>query len=342
MQCGLQNFTDRHYNSIDLFKLIMAFMVVAIHTHPLENCTNSDLLKAYDLLAFMAVPYFFLASGYLLAIKMSWPCANNTDNANRLLKHTKRIIKMYLTWTAIYLPLAIYHFICSGTPPIKAILLYIRGLFFVGEQYNSWPLWYLLSTIYTLIVIYVLLYVKKKSTVPALILLSVFASVFSIGISHFVVYEGQMPAILQIVKKLICYSILNGRIFRGMIYIPIGMLLANRNTSFVVNLFVLFLGYVANDCTSNTIISSYALIVMAVALFGVVEKIKLRNNAIYPVMRNMSTVIYFTHMYIWTFYYTITYGKTTYGLDSFLVTSGIAVLLFFAVRFVRSRSIRIS
>ena len=142
--------TDRQQNNgIDLFKFIMAVVVVAIHTHPFENCTNSDFLKIYELMVNMAVPFFFLASGYFLGMKMNWSFAENLDDTNRIIKQLKKIIQMYLIWTVLYLPLAIYHFISLKTIPIKAVLIYIRGFLFIGEQYNSWPL-YCLSYIYYL------------------------------------------------------------------------------------------------------------------------------------------------------------------------------------------------
>lgn len=43
----------------------------------------------------------------------------------------------------------------------------------------------------------------------------------------------------------------------------------------------------------------------------------------------MSKGVYLTHMYIWSFYYKIVYGKKTYGIDSFLLTSVVAVALTF-------------
>lgn len=331
--------TVRYHNSIDLFKFIMAIVVIAIHTNPLESCTNRDLLKVYYFVTELAVPFFFLASGFLLAEKMNWPYANNTDNANRLLKYLLKIIKMYLIWTAVYLPLAVYHFISSGTSPINAILLYLRGFFFIGEQYNSWPLWYLLSTIYALLAIYILLYGIKKSTTVSLILLSVIASFFSIGFSALVAYEGEMPTVLQGIKKLVGYSIVNGRILRGMIYIPVGMLLADKQISFIVNLFVLILGVVANYFVSNSIIFSYAVIFISIALFGIVKEIKLKNNDIYPKLRSMSISMYLTHMYIWTFYYTLVYKEKTFGWDCFLVTLVITTALSLVVKYAKNSTI---
>ena len=72
----------------------MAIAGVAIHTHPLENCTSGDLLKIYEIMVNMAVPFFFLASGYFLGMKMSWPYSENVNDINRIIKQLKRIIQM--------------------------------------------------------------------------------------------------------------------------------------------------------------------------------------------------------------------------------------------------------
>ena len=53
-------------NSIDLVKLLMAVCVVAIHTEPLINCNNSFVQSICDSIVRCAVPFFFLASGFLL------------------------------------------------------------------------------------------------------------------------------------------------------------------------------------------------------------------------------------------------------------------------------------
>lgn len=266
---------------------------------------------------------------------MSWPYADNPDNANRLLKQTKRIIKMYLLWTLIYFPLAVYNFISSGTSPIDAVLSYLRGFLFVGENYNSWQLWYLLSTIYTLLILYIIIFKIKKSSSVTLILMSVIASIIMFGVSALAAYEGEMPALLHIAQKLVSCTCINGRIFSGMIYIPVGMLLAKKQIPFIVNLILFILGFISNLFISYSIVSNYLMIITAIALFGIIKKIELKNRVVYPILRNMSTTVYLIHMYIWTFYYTIAYGEKTSGLDSFLVTSIISVLFFFIVGFVK-------
>ena len=96
MQGKPHNLISKQYNSLDLVKFLMAFAVVAVHTEPFINCTNNILIKVISPITSMAVPFYFLASGYLLAVKMRWPYANNTDNANRLLKQTKKLLKCIL------------------------------------------------------------------------------------------------------------------------------------------------------------------------------------------------------------------------------------------------------
>jgi hypothetical protein len=112
-----------------------------------------------------------------------------------------------------------------------------------------------------------------------------------------------------------------------MIYIPIGMVMAHKRIPNTINWFCFILGFVLNYFIDNSIISSYLLIVTAISLFGIVERIELKNKPTYSKLRNMSTMIYLLHMYVWSFYYKIIYSKKTYGVDSFIVTAIISTLL---------------
>lgn len=151
-------YNKQNYNSIDLMKFIMAFAVVAIHTQPLNNCRNRILILVYNNIVEIAVPLFFLSSGYLLSKRMTF--INTDSDINILTKHLNKIIKLYVKWMLIYTPLEIYKDIMHGNGIVKSILIYFRGFLFVGEQYNSWHLWYLLSTIYSLILIIILYKLK--------------------------------------------------------------------------------------------------------------------------------------------------------------------------------------
>ncbi len=330
-QASTDKQAGRRFNSIDVLKLIMAFAVVAIHTQPLEACSNSNLLNAYDLLVNMAVPFFFLSSGYLLAVKMHWPYGNAGDLA-RIRTQLKKITWLYILCSIVYLPLAIHPFILHRMSPSQAIVQYIKGFFLRGEQYNSWHLWYLLSTIYALLLIWAVL--KIWRTPKSLIYISIMAGICSIGITTLAQSTHNLSPAFALLQRIIQSSICNSRLLRGMVYIPIGMLLAHKQIPAVWNWVGLVIGYTANFFVSDEIMSSYLLMITSIALFGIIEKIDLKNNSIYGHFRNMSTIIYLIHMYIWSFYYKIVYGEKTFGIDSFLVTSIVSTIISFIVVYI--------
>lgn len=197
----------------------------------------------------------------------------------------------------------------------------------IGEQYNSWQLWYLLSTIYALLVIY-FMFVTKKATKRNMIWLSIGSSIISIGLTQLVTYEGNIPSLLHVFQKLIMLSIYNGRIFHGLIYIPIGMLLVNKQIPSLIDGLMLIIGLTVSMWTVSTVVSNYLLILIAIALFEIIKSIRLNCSPLYLKLRSLSMTIYFVHMYIWSFYYKVVYGTKTYGMDSFLVTLIVSIVCY--------------
>ena len=321
----------KKYNSIDLWKFIMAFAVVAIHTHPLENINNESIQKIYTIFVTMAVPFFFLASGYLMAVKMTWDGAEN--DLEKIKKQLLRITKMYLIWTLVYLPLAVYHFISTATKPIEAVLTYIAKFLFVGEQYNSWPLWFLLSSIYSLIVI--LFFIKKFKKPEYLIILSAVASIICVGVIAFAYYEGTYSPALENLRPFVMLTTGTARLFQGLVYIPIGMLLSRKKLPTALSVLMLLAAGIVHFFVNNEYVSGYLTIMASIGLFGLIECLSLKDNAIYAKLRTYSTIIYLIHMYIWTFYYMIVYGQKTYGADGFLVTSALALVIAILYSFIR-------
>ena len=100
--------TERlQYNNIDLIKFIMAFAVVAIHTNPLVDCKNDIVQIVYNNIVNMAVPFFFLTTGFLLSERMSF--SNKASDISILGHYIGKILKMYFIWMVLYTPLTIYH-----------------------------------------------------------------------------------------------------------------------------------------------------------------------------------------------------------------------------------------
>ena len=61
-----------NYNSIDVIKVCMSILVVAIHTHPEYNFAEiaNELIRGVYTIA---VPYFFIVSGVLVWHKIAHP-----------------------------------------------------------------------------------------------------------------------------------------------------------------------------------------------------------------------------------------------------------------------------
>lgn len=308
----------RRYNSIDLFKLIMAICVVAIHTHPLEYCNSSIILEIYESVVRLAVPFFFMASGFLMAGRFddNWESPNNIAVVQSTLN---RIVKMYVLWTIIYLPMGIYHYIDEGYSVAGTVLYYVRGFLFVGEQYNSWPLWYLLATIYALLLILLLMKLNVKRT--GMLIAGLVCLILSILITWFVSYEGNMPQAVSTIQNLLIISIAEGRIFTGAFYIPLGMALYKKRLPGVVNAVLLTVGFILNVLFVSDEISSVLIAITSIGLFGLIISMNLKDAPFYSYARKMSTAIYLIHMYIWTGYYMLIYGNKTYGVDSWIVTT---------------------
>lgn len=307
----------KNLNSLDICKLIMAFCVVAIHTYPLEHCTITLVNNIYDSFVRMAVPFFFLSSGFLLAQKFELSFID-PKNIAVVRKYLHKIVKMYVVWTVIYLPMAIYHFISSGTSLLKSVLYYIRGFVFIGEQYNSWHLWYLLSTIYALVFLLIFLYLKVSS--KKIIILGSIIFLISMSIDYLSAYTGNSNTFIGLFAKTIKVSIGSGRILTGLFYLPLGCFLAQKQPTSALSWSMFVSGYILNIFVQNSYWSPFFVAISSIGFFCVIHTIALPNSRIYPLIRKMSTIIYFMHMYIWSFYYTLIYGEKTYGADSFLVT----------------------
>jgi surface polysaccharide O-acyltransferase-like enzyme len=314
----------KRYNSIDLWKLIMAFCVVALHTITLEQSKLIIINELYDSFVNMAVPFFFIASGFLLAKKLQLPL-HKEENINIIKNYLIRIVKLYLIWNIIYLPLAIIGFILDKSTPLMSIYLYLRGLFLVGQQYNSWPLWYLLSTIYSLLFIIFLL--KRKQSLKTITIIGAILFLLGIGLTYISDYTGQEVMIINVIKRILSLTISSGRIFSGMFYIPMGMMLSKKSLKSSYCWILLLAGYIINVLITQPHISSILISLSSIGLFGIVSSISFKDSIVYPFIRKMSTVIYFIHMYVWSIYYKLIYNHKTFGLDSFFVTAIISSMI---------------
>lgn len=120
-------------NNIDLLKIVLAFLVIALHMFPVTKLKGFEGLISFEIasgITRIAVPTFFLISGYFLR--------NKLNDASYLLKYSKRILLLYVIWQLLYLPDLIRFYHLGWFKRTDMILKLV---------YGYWHLWYLLATV---------------------------------------------------------------------------------------------------------------------------------------------------------------------------------------------------
>lgn len=124
------------YYYIDVIKMFMAFLVVGIHVGAITNTTYPTTLTY---LQSIAVPFFFICSGFFLQNKILKTNQTNKTTKQYLLK----TLKLYIIWHLIYLPVDLRYMFHENRSVWEDISFYIYLFTCKGETYFTWPLWYL-------------------------------------------------------------------------------------------------------------------------------------------------------------------------------------------------------
>lgn len=132
-----------NFGGLDYFKLIAAFLVVAIHTSPLASLNGGANFVFTRVFARMAVPFYLMTSGFFLLPQYLF---GHTRNSQPLLVFLKKNLCLYAMAIILYLPVNIYAGQLEGLG-CDGIL---RLLLFDGTFYH---LWYLPAAIFGVLLI---------------------------------------------------------------------------------------------------------------------------------------------------------------------------------------------
>ena len=138
------------YRAIDFAKFMAAFLVAAIHIPPLEDCSPWLSHEFQQVVCRMAVPFFFLCTGFFLGEKLL--------DRERTKKYLFHILKMYLFWTLCYGIPIIERFWKGERSLLKNVGELLRRLFLIGSYIQ---LWYLLATAVAAALLYACVSVLK-------------------------------------------------------------------------------------------------------------------------------------------------------------------------------------
>lgn len=118
------------YGAIDFFRLICAILVIAIHIPPFLSFNIKFSFGFSQVICRVAVPFFFLTSGYFVQKKIG--------DSEQILKYMERLLKMYIIYTVLYLPQIVYRYIESETSFSHAVLSFIRNFLLIGSYTHLW------------------------------------------------------------------------------------------------------------------------------------------------------------------------------------------------------------
>lgn len=127
----------KQYQSIDLMKIICAFLIIDIHTSTLLSLSNVAYTVCRHIIDVVAVPLFFVAGGFLFFQKLN-ACKTNQEKNKAYRGYALRILQMYLIYTVVYLPFVIYSWVTSGDFNGMMVLSYLKRCIFEGSFATLW------------------------------------------------------------------------------------------------------------------------------------------------------------------------------------------------------------
>lgn len=290
------------YPALDLLKLIMAVLVVAVHANPLYGIDVPFASRVLNVLESVSVPFFFVVSSFLCfrGLRPAQFQERISAGSCRVRSTISKFVWLYFAWFLVYIPIDCLGYWLDGVSLIKAMVLEARGFFLLGEGRLSWPLWYLLASVVGFILVYTML--RKGMSSRNILGISFLFLLGGFGLSLLFKWEGAPTAISLPVK---IYSLMFGNtrngLFEGFFYIALGMYFG-MNPESIQNIDVkVITAAIATGVLGCFYVSSDQHLLFCALIAGGIVLLSIRGGVqsrlpMFTRMRKASTVIYLTHM----------------------------------------------
>lgn len=157
----------RNYNAIDAMKYVCAILVIVVHTSPVIETSPFFNHILINLFGRIAVPFFFISSGYFLRKQMM------KDETFKISSYLKKLCKMYLFWSIVYIPAGLHYLNEMGSiPPSLYPVALIVAIGYIGTYFH---LWYIPAIMFSTVFVSKLL---KKSNYKVLLVVTVLLYLF--------------------------------------------------------------------------------------------------------------------------------------------------------------------
>ena len=294
---------DRYheYAVVDIAKFFFCICILFLHTGAYHE-VRYEKYVLYDLLR-VAVPFFFIASGYFFGCKL-WEKDGNSVK-KKLLVYEKKLFYPYLFFTVVNSLLAAYDLYCSGESVKWTMLRLARAALF----YPYGALWYVWASMTGMII--VSFFVKRKALKLACVCAAICYCVALLTGSYCFLLDG---TVLQKGVDLYLHIAISGRngLFVGFPLLLTGVILSKYRSKIVMvgkifwiaatiftAAFILLQGevlWVTNQHNSyeKEILLSQPF--MAATILVLLLNCKWSGNpATMRLIRKLSTAIYFVH-----------------------------------------------
>lgn len=230
-----------NYSNLDFMRYVCAIVIIVLHLRPFLGISyEMDLAFSY-IAGRICVPFFFLVSGYFVAIK-------EKDNPGYIKSYSKKVIPFYLVWSAFYVPFILYEhwsFISLEIlTPLFALPIYlilfavilglliaiVIALFYAGTYYH---LWYFPAVLLSLMV---LAKWKKHFSVKLLLFIALFLLLFGATETYFGILPVKLQQILQIYYNL--FFTTRNFLFFGLFYVTLGYFIGSKKQAYVKHCFL--------------------------------------------------------------------------------------------------------
>lgn len=131
-------------NGIDIIKFIMSFAVITIHAPEYLWPNERNYYWLIDWIIRLAVPFFFIASGFLIQKKMD-TLVNQSACREYLRTRASKLFRIWAIWLFIYVPLALWGMHDMEVSMVQLCLTYIEGILLTGHSIHAQPLWFIYS-----------------------------------------------------------------------------------------------------------------------------------------------------------------------------------------------------
>lgn len=317
----------KQYNGLDLVKFILAILVASRHLIQVFFTSDSRAhLLIGSWLSNLAVPSFFIISSFFLFRKVD---KERPDRA-QIGKYCKKALKLYLIWSAIYLPIDLYNWAGGESTIREGIRDYVQSFFFSSSIVQ---LWYLPALCVAGLLVW-FCYTRGMKIWQILMVTGCLFIVGTIGDNWY--FNEQIPHKLHLMVRWYerYFVTMRNGLFYGSFYFAIGLLFAR--TKWRLPFWAAVIGTVVglglmyqevSHCSNTNMV--FSAVPAVYCLFTAASAVNWKNRPLYGRLRGMSEWIYLSHFYFFYFFsWTSPWNPIPMNNKSVMVMIMTAILLF--------------